>query len=211
MDVIEKPDDLDPSSLIVFLTGDGRTEYNVIQRLPKKYGGDNKSLLVAKSPYSYKSGTGLNALNAVKTNLSVYKVTNTLCVVDKDFLSDLTKQSMKRKITRKLNDCGVRVRSIKSIEVSHEIVFVVNAEITGRGNILVYLAVIGENKCIEEDIARLIRLELNEEVEPEKPQIRAVLRKNHLNLQSLIDRARHINLAQSFPALDKIMRMIEEE
>ena len=135
MDVIEKPDDVDPSCLIVFLTGNGRTEYNVIQSLPKRYGSDNKSLLVAKSPYSYKSGTGLNALNAVKTNLSVYKVTNTLCVVDKEFLSDLTKQSMKRKITRKLNNYGVRVNSIQGIEVSHEIVFVVNAEITGSKRI----------------------------------------------------------------------------
>ena len=206
MNVIEDPTDFNPLSTLVFLTGDGRREFEVIKSLPKRY-PRNKNLLVAKLPYS-KSGTGLHALKAVQTNLSHYKVRNTLCLVDKDSFTNRNPnpQSMERESRCAFNTYGVRVNNIRHINVGHETVFVINGEITGRGEVVIYLGIIGGEKCIEEDIAILIKLELNENVEPDKHEIRALLRRHDILLPTLIERATINNLSQAFPALHEITR-----
>jgi len=68
------------------------------------------------------------------------------------------------------------------------------------------LGIIGRVKCIEEDIAQLIELELHENVEPDKHKIRVLLQRHNNTLTTLIERAAINNLSQAFPALHEIMR-----
>ena len=61
-----------------------------------------------------------------------------------------------------LNTYGICVTEIRPLSAGHENAFVINGHITGRrGQLLIHLAVIGEERRIEEDIAILIKLELN--------------------------------------------------
>jgi hypothetical protein len=72
------------------------------------------------------------------------------------------------------------------------------------------MAILGHTKCIEENIAKLIELELGIEVKPNKTAIHKTLREHGIDKYKIVKNARDGNLKEAFPALYLILEIIKK-
>ena len=73
---------------------------------------------------------------------------------------------------------------------------------------MLYLAVMGEEKCIEENLAKLIRLRFGEEVGPTKRELDKWLKSRGMNERSIIEGAGEDVLRKSLPNLVTLLEEI---
>ena len=59
----------------------------------------------------------------------------------------------------------------------------------GHREITVYVVILGENKCIEKDIAKLVEIELGIKIKPTKEIIHRILHEQGINRYSLVKNA----------------------
>lgn len=210
MRTISEVKDVDKHSLIAVLTGDGRTELDVIKALAERHDGNTRFFFLPSPPFAFRTGTGLSALKAIKTYLSQYGVAHSLCLIDKEYLRNMSREAIIETVIAAFGEYGITVQNTESLPTSGGVALILHGEMAGRRALVSYLVVSGRQRCIEEDLAELIRLELDEDVLPEKRAIRRVLRRHRTNISMLIEGASNENLAHAFPSLDRIMRNIEE-
>jgi len=177
--------------------------------LAKIYNGNSRTLYYPNPPPIFSGKKGFSVLDAIKIYLSSYGVEHTLCLLDREYLRSENGATNVQIIERALGEYGISVQHIEELDASWEVALVLQCELTGRRNLVTYLSVIGKQTRIEEDLAELIRLEFGEQIRPEKKTIRNFLKKHGLEIETFIEGARRGNVAQAFPSLDRIMRVIE--
>ena len=172
------------------ITGNGRAEYEILPPLAKKYNG-KKTLLFQKTPIPRKI-TGLKVLRSIKVVHKISGYTTYLILLDREHFTDFKLKEVVSEIFREYK-----------IEGDNPYLITVQ-------NFRVILVILGDKKCIEENIAHLILLEFNERIEPEKGAIRKFLRESKIKKRSkLIEIASKENLEIAFNSLVKALKMLE--
>ena len=198
-----------PSSLAIALTGDGTWECAyVLPALVERFNGADKALLTPEAYPHVVRGiktksrfVGFTILQAIKAYAGT-GVNKYLIIVDKEHSNE---SGLNDEVKRKLEEYGFQdVRSTSlaknavSVECRH-----------GSHEICIRVTLSGQNKCIEENIAELISLELTINVKPNKNDICNILRGKNLDLKELLRRAKMDNISRSFPALCAALKSLE--
>lgn len=210
MRMVDEAKNVDKRSLVAVLTGDGKTELRILKVLAKIYNGNSRTLYYPNPPPTFRTKKGFSVLDAIKIYLSSYGVEKTLCLIDREYLRCENREINIQIIRRAFGEYGISVQHIEELDASGEIALILHCELTGQRNLVSYLAVIGKQRHIEEDLAELIHLEFGVEIRSEKRAIHTFLKGHRLTIESFIEGANRANIAQAFPSLDRIMREIEE-
>jgi hypothetical protein len=190
--------------VIGVLTGNGKTEFKVLKAIAKKYNGSEKVLYFPRRP-GYYLGSGLSVLQIVKIYVSKYDVKNFLCLIDKEHF---TKAEIEKEIEEKLREFGVEVNHIHKFSVNDESALRINGTV-GTHNFILWTAITGRKKYIEENIAKLIEIKFGVKVKPIKNGITKTLKKHDIDIEQLVTSASLENLKMSFPSLDLVLSSLE--
>ena len=209
MRMVDEVKNVDKHSLIAILTGDGKTELRILKVLAKIYNGNSRILYYPNPPPTFSGKKGFSVLGATKIYLSCYGVDHTICLIDREYLRSENRETNIQIIERTFGEYGISVQHTEELDASWEVALVLQCELTGRRSLVTYFAVIGKHTRIEEDIAELIRLEFGEEIRPDKRTIHNFLKGHRMDIETFVEGANRANVAQAFPSLDRIMRVIE--
>jgi hypothetical protein len=198
-----------PAKMVIgVLTGNGPTEFRVLRVVAKKYNGSEKVLYFPRRP-GYHPGSGLSVLKVTKIHVDKYNIKKFLCLIDKEHIS--TKAAVERKIEEKLREFGVEVNNIQKLPANGEKALRIEGTI-GSHNFVLLVAITGRIKYIEEDIAKLIGIKIEEaEVEPTKNGVAKALKKHNIDLEQLVKNANIGELKESFPALNSVLKHLESD
>ena len=165
-----------------------------------------KILFFPRPPIAPMPGSGLNALKAVKIFMEKYKVTSELFLVDKEKFRE--REKVGEEVEGVLRSFGINVGNIEPFQEHgrHSLLLEVSV---GMHEATLYVVVFGGRKSIEEDIAKLIEIELETEIDPNKGAIQTELRKRGLDEYSLLKRAKDESLRVAFPGLDFALKKID--
>jgi hypothetical protein len=192
----------------ISLSGDGRREQAVLKAFAERYNGNDFYLqLPSKGPRSVSGKrhnfnlVSFSALQAINTYASKIKCYRYLFLIDKEHV--IAVRDFPQTIKKKLVGFSQVVVSTLGPQA-----FLVRCRL-GLRDIIVHAVVCGEQKCVEENIAELVFLELGVRVNPRKPDIDGVLRQRRLSLYELVKNAQLQNLKQSFSDLTAAFVSIE--
>ena len=187
----------------IVLTGDGRDDLRVLKYCSRIYNGE-KTLWYPGIPAPQR--TTIKALRAVKVCVENYRIMYYIFLIDREHLEEGEEEETIKKVLINEGFRDVEITQLNSL-------FLVKC-LLGPHRIIIYVVVMGSEKCIEEEIAELIRLELGTSVSPEKSKIRRVLRSHGMDIENLLRNARRSNLEGAFPtlclALKEIERLLKE-
>ena len=211
MKSIDDSKGLGQEPVAVVLIGDGKTEKVILEPLAERHNGAQKILLVPSSPLHWKKENaardcGLSALQAMKIYLDKYRLSRSLFLVDKEHFED--PDDIRSSLGNALRLFGITVTDA-DVEDLGEQAYQIRGSVGGR-EVTVGAVVFGERKCIEENIALLIKLEWGIEVEPDKAAIHNVMCERECSLRDLVRKAHERNLVQAFPGLINALKKIEE-
>ena len=194
-----------PAKLIIgVLTGNGRREYRMLRAITKKYDGSEKLLYFPRRP-GYLPGAKLSVLQVVKVYVSKYKINNFLCIIDKEHF---TETDIEKEVKEKIREFGIEVTQIQMFDANTENAIYLNGTV-GPHNFILWMVIAGKEKCIEEDLAKLIEIKFGDKIEPTKSNIIKALRRYNVDTEKLMASASIEQLRQSFPALDFVLSRLE--
>jgi len=194
-----------PVKLIIgVLTGNGRREYRILKAIAKKYDGSEKLLYFPRRP-GYLPGAKLSVLRVVKVYVSRYKINNFLCLIDKEHF---TGTDIEKEVEEKIREFGIEVTQIQRFNANTENAIYLNG-IVGTRNFTLWMIIAGKEKCMEENLAKLIEIKFGEKIEPTKSNITEALRKHDMDTEKLLASVSIEQLKQSFPALNFVLSRLE--
>jgi len=194
-----------PVKLIIgVLTGNGRREHRILKAIAKKYDGSKKLLYFPRRP-GYLPGAKLSVLRVVKVYVSRYKINNFLCLIDKEHF---TGTDIEKEVEEKIREFGIEVTQIQRFNANTENAIYLNG-IVGTRNFTLWMIIAGKEKCMEENLAKLIEIKFGEKIEPTKSNITEALRKHDMDTEKLLASASIEQLKQSFPALNFVLSRLE--
>ena len=194
-----------PVKLIIgVLTGNGRREYRILKAIAKKYDGSEKLLYFPRRP-GYLPGAKLSVLRVVKVYVSRYKINNFLCLIDKEHF---TGTDIEKEVEEKIREFGIEVTQIQRFNANTENAIYLNG-IVGTRNFTLWMIIAGKEKCMEENLAKLIEIKFGEKIEPTKSNITEALRKHDMDAEKLLASVSIEQLKQSFPALNFVLSRLE--
>jgi len=194
-----------PVKLIIgVLTGNGRREYRILKAIAKKYDGNEKLLYFPRRP-GYLPGAKLSVLRVVKVYVSRYKINNFLCLIDKEHF---TGTDIEKEVEEKIREFGIEVTQIQRFNANAENAIYLNG-IVGTRNFTLWMIIAGKEKCMEENLAKLIEIKFGEKIEPTKSNITEALRKHDMDTEKLLASVSIEQLKQSFPALNFVLSRLE--
>ncbi|MEM2994464.1 MAG: hypothetical protein QXI91_00395 [Candidatus Bathyarchaeia archaeon] len=194
-----------PAKMVIgVLTGNGKREFKVLRAVAKKYDGTKKILYFPRLP-GYRFGSGLSVLQIVKIYVSKYNIRSFLCLIDKEHF---TQAEVEMEVKEKLRKFGVEVNQVQKFPVNSENTLCINGTVGNRSFIL-WIAITGKEKCIEENIAKLIEVKFGVKIEPTKNGVAEALKKRDVDEEQLITKTNKRNLKASFPALDFVLSHLE--
>ncbi|WP_048055516.1 hypothetical protein [Methanotorris igneus] len=187
------------------ITGNGRWEQVILKSIAKRYNGRDKVLYFPKSPFKHSRKTGLSCLDILrleKEKLNIIKKCGKLLVlIDKEHISSVDD------ITKKLE--SLRVFEDFEMENNGDIVKIIGN--LGNREIVIHIVIFGKEKCIEEDVSELIKLEFGENIYPDKNAIKDFLKSKGLKRKDLIEDAKIENLEIAFNPLIRVIKFLEGE
>lgn len=210
MKLVENIGTLIPNCII--LTGDGRRELEILRSLSKKYNGHDLILFFPFSPLAKK--TGVNGLDALKTIPIKYLIDSIIYIVDGEFFEINT--IYKDRILNYLKSIGVQI--VESTSIADALL--INCKCRGH-KIDLYCIISGPTTFIEEEIARLIDLQLHVPIDLSgtrdnawkariKSNINQIIRENNITIEKLIEQAGKGIIEKSFPNICAVFKKIEE-
>ncbi|MHA1360499.1 MAG: hypothetical protein ACTSRC_20435 [Candidatus Helarchaeota archaeon] len=197
--------------LLIIVTGDGRRDIKIFEELCSRFNGLDKIIWYPTT--IIKKPTGLSALNRIKHLSSLYQIKFFIFIVDGEYIQ----VNVNSQIQNYLRGIGINVIEIEPIQEA----FLINCKI-GSHNVTLYCIILGPETFLEEEIIRLIELELDIPInlagnrdsiwkDRIKKEIKQTLRENHTNVEDLIRNARVNNLNNAFPNLCVVFRNIEKD
>lgn len=203
MEIVDKLEDKTISEgLICVLTGDGSTEFRVLRALSERYDGKGIVLFTPGLPFPLR--TGMVALCSIKNYLSLYKVQNILFIIDKDVITN----DLLTDVKKVFSTYGIRLFSEKKEIIEGEESLIIKV-LVGNHEATIYIAVNGKEKEIEENIAKLIELEYDKTVPPNKQEINKKLECIGVSMTALLKKAEQKNISLAFPSLDLALKEVE--
>ena len=194
-----------PVKLIIgVLTGNGRREHRILKAIAKKYDGSEKLLYFPRRP-GYLPGAKLSVLRVVKVYVSRYKINNFLCLIDKEHFMGT---DIEKEVEEKIREFGIEVTQIQRFNANTENAIYLNG-IVGTRNFTLWMIIAGKEKCMEENLAKLIEIKFGEKIEPTKSNITEALRKHDMDAEKLLASVSIEQLKQSFPALNFVLSRLE--
>lgn len=199
--------------LVVSLTGDGEREKEILKALAQRHNGHDKALLLpTKNPAigveRKKIGrfSGPSAFQVVKTFVSKFGFSRYLVILDiEHFGENRTQEGLQNQIAGSLSCFGFADQSITPLnDRSYRVTCTV-----GTRRVCMNTVLSGSNKCVEENISELLRLEHGLNVSPTKPAVREALRQLDLHLRDLLTGCRACNLSRAFPGLVAALQDLE--
>lgn len=208
MKLVEDKSVLNPNLIII--TGEGRTELNVMRGLTEVYNGQDIVLLFPLSA-SYRR-TGKKAIESIKIIPEMYKITSIIYIVD----GDVFESSKLNEIKDYLNSIGVEVE--KHILIQDAILFHCKY---GNLRIKLYCIISGPNIFIEEEIAKFLNIKYGCDIDLSgtrdyewkneiKKRIKSTLREKKIRLENLLKHTGKKKLEIAFPNYCAVLKCIEE-
>ncbi|MBL7117218.1 MAG: hypothetical protein ISS94_00310 [Candidatus Syntrophoarchaeum sp.] len=210
MDVV-KDITKDGRPVTLVATGDGTTEFSKLGAFSKHYNGKKVLWFPEKPKYAHFSRRshfqnqrigGLDVLEVLTVYPGAYKLHRYLFIIDREHFGG----NPTNDIIEKLNRLRIVIESIEELSVGAFYIFCNY----GSHELGVYIAISGKERCIEEDLAMLIKLEYGSDVQPTKNDIRRFLRSTGLKDKELIRNATKTNLRKAFPNLSSALMRIEK-
>jgi len=160
-------------------TGDGTDEFHILRAVAEKYNGAC-SLWFPKSPLGKK--TGLAVLDSINTVIDINsKIGTFLFLIDREHIV----QGMNRRSRDKLDNSYIKgmiedklsnkhIKIIKIDDNTPDGAFIINGKL-GSHVLQIYVIIQGIDLKIEEEISKLIKLEKDIMIPPEKEHIQDFL------------------------------------
>ena len=190
------------TSNVVFATGDGSNETRVCKGFTEKFDGGRVNFLAFKSPLPHRS-TGLASLAVIRTYIDKFNVKRLVWSCDKEHL--MPQNDWMAQVTDTLTGLGLNV----SVALKWSDAARLNV-VLGAKNALLWCAFTGIQVNLEENLSRLIELEFEQKVTPDKPSVHLFLKGKGLTTDGLIKRASAKNLKQAFSSLFDVFADIEQ-
>jgi hypothetical protein len=182
-------------------TGDGPHEDRVCKGFADQFDGNSIYILSFKSPLFFQRITGLASLTVVRTYIDKFPINRVLWTCDKEHIIH---NHWIRQVNDRLESTGI------SAKVSSEWKDAARLEVTlGPKNAVLWCALTGTTKNLEENLSQLIELELHENVAPDKKEIFFLLRRKGLKIEDLVKGASRENLRRATPSLFAVFEDIE--
>ena len=181
-------------NVILTITGNGKMEYKILSAFAEKYNGLQKVIWFPKTPFVKHRKTGLSVLDVVGIIVSRYKIENFLYIVDKEHVSSY--EEIRSYLEKK---------SVRDISLEGNILH----GKYGLHKLMIYCAICGYSRRIEENISKLISIRFNVEIQATKEKIRDFLKKRGISIRKLIKDATKNQLRKSFQDLSNAIEHIE--
>jgi hypothetical protein len=201
----------DTKAVTVALTGDGRTETNILRAMAERYSGKDYALKLPENPailgHGYnKTGRfpGYSALGRVQTYVSKFNLTEFLFLLDMEHIHN--PQAVDSEISQSLAGFGFSRIQVRQLAGQ---AYFVSCNL-GVHFVTIHVVVCGRNKCIEENISELISLEYGVSVEPEHNSIHGFLKQTGIDLYGLIKKSKLKSLQAAFRDLTTAFESIEQ-
>ena len=203
-------------------TGDGTDEFHILRAVAEKYNG-TCTLWFPQAPPIHKK-TGLTVLDSINTVIDINpKISTFLFLIDREHIV----QGMNRRSGDKLDNSDIKgmiedrlsnkhIKIIKIDDNAPEGAFIIKGKL-GSHVLQIYVIIQGIDLKIEEEISKLIKLEKDITIPPEKEHIqdffKEKFRRNSIGqgTAKLIAGASKNNLRMSFPGLTFILNVIEKQ
>ncbi len=200
-------------------TGDGTDEFYILWAVAEKYNG-TCSLWFPKSPLGKK--TGLSVLDSINTVININpKIRTFLFLIDREHII----QRMNRRSGDKLDNSDIKgmirdrllnkqIQILKIDDNTPEGTFIIKGKLGSRV-LQIYVIIQGIDLKMEEEISKLIELEKDIAIPPEKEHVRDFFKETFhrksigQGTAKLIAEASKNNLRMSFPGLTFILTVIE--
>lgn len=198
-------------SVTVALTGDGRTEANILKAMAERHNG-RKHALKLPEPMALlghgnkKTGrmSGYSALRAIQTYVTRFGFTKFLFLLDVEHVDN--PKNLSFEMTQALTALGFNAPNIKTLT---DQAYLACCSL-GSHAVFIHVVVCGKEKCIEENIASLIRLERGIEVSPNEHDVHVFLKQNGIDLYGLIKVSKLNNLKVAFKDLIAVFENMEK-
>ncbi len=196
------------------ITGNGTRESEIFEELCKKYDGLNKILWFPRK--GLKKKTGLSALDVVKDIPSDFGINQIIYTVDADAIEG----DPKIKIQAKLRSIGINVSEINPIKNA----LFIRCNFGSHNDVVLYCIITGVSTCIEEEIAKLMKIKLDIIIDCSgernanwrnkiKNEINKKLREidKNLRIKTLVRDAGIKYLEECFPNICAVLKVIEKD
>lgn len=194
-------------TIIWVLTGDGHTEYRVLKGVARKYNGSQKVLFFPKLPLGFHFGGGISVLKATKTHISKYNAKKFFCLIDREHIET---SDAEKEVESKLREFGFEVIGIQKLPTNDEEVLRVEGKL-GTHKFILWVAINGKEKCIEENVAKLLEAEFGESIEPTKDCVKRALKRHNIDIDQIIHTANINKIKRSFPAIHAVLNGLEAD
>lgn len=209
MKLIEDRSGYSPKYFVI--TGEGRTELNVMRGLTQVYNGQELTLFFPLSSSSRR--TGIKALNSIKRVPEIYGINSIIYIVD----GDVFEGAITYKISNYLNSIGVDIEKVNSIQDA----FLLNCRY-GHHKIELFCIISGPTTFIEEEIAKLLSIKYGLDIdlsgmrdyewkEKIKKVIKYELRERKVKIENLIKQTGKKKLEIAFPNFCAVLKWIENK
>lgn len=194
-------------SNIVFAAGDGPHEVRLCKGLTERFDGNKINVLNFKSPLRQSPPlhrrTGLASLAIVRAYIDTWHVERLVWSCDKEHL--MPPATWVEQVISELKGMGMSV----SVALTWNDAARLNV-VLGSNNAILWCALTGMQRNLEENLSRLIELEFGQKVAPDKPSLRLFLRSKGLAIDELIRQAKKENLKQAMSSLFSVFGDIEQ-
>ena len=180
------------------LSGDGPRDIRVFKAIAEHHYDHDKQLRCPQTPIRRRHRTGWG-LSGVITALALCLRTTVKRYI---ILLDREHANAMQDFEKKLREHGFEILDKRELA---DTAWYFKASSGGR-EAEIYVALLGFEKRIEENLAALIRLKYGNHVQPNKTAINRWLREHRLNDAELIRKATKRELEQAFPSLTRILR-----
>lgn len=180
------------------LVGNGPSDVRILTVLAERF-DHSKVLRIPQTPLRGRKGLKAS-IESLTFCLDRPAMNRFILVIDREHVAS------KEEIEEKLQECGFECLEIEEINSG---AYYVEAK-RGDKRALIYIALLGFKKRIEENLAQLIKVMYNEDLEPRKKVIRRWLKVKGLRDVDLIRKARDEQLNQAFPSVTIVFRLISK-
>jgi hypothetical protein len=196
-----------PVHAFVF-TGDGRTEFKHLSALCEKLNGVTKLLWFPELPMPLRSKekqTGLAGLRIIRDLVITQGQSRLLFVVDREHFKSQPGEESEEVKTCLSRQVHARIQSV--LKINQREAFLFKASISSRQ----FELCLGIRSTHEQEMAQLIRLRFDLDVEPSDSVIRKFLKQRKMDEEGLIRQCPHKHLAEAFPGLYSALEWVEKQ
>ena len=192
------------------IIGDGARDERIFRAIAEKF-NHTKVIRIPQVPRGVRpSGPcGLKGLAGCieviaacvdKTNVKTY-----ICIIDREHIGP--EDSVEKELRRVLTTRGFVIESREQLGFGAWLVRTVRS---GKA-VQLYIAILGYSKCIEENLAELIKLLYGQVIEPNKCSIKRWLDEHNLRDEDLVRRASKQALKEAFSSIVAIVDRLSQD